>query len=257
MLDFRVFSKGAYVSTAQAFVRIFLLLAFAASCLCITKAHSYPPTLSAPVTISSKLVAKKVDGLYVPAIALSWAPPSDTANAVSTYSIERAILDTAPLNFQIVQSAIPDTTLHFEDPLSAREYPLRGAKKVLYRVFAFDTLGRPSDTSRIDTFYMALPAQWDTQADTLQSDTISWKMFGLSIPYRSCFFVWNDSGLSFQGAWSEFKYAGEFETVLFFGILPDSVIVKKPARLFLGAWIKTYSGDYRESLVIRAVHVRS
>jgi hypothetical protein len=175
-----------------------LLSTLAAACIllgssCPSPVSFPPPPLSAPSFTSADLVAAKFD-TYRPAVHLAWKPPHTDSLGIREFVILQKAIDSS--DFTVLVRSIPDSITQYDDNLDRIAFPQAwDIKTMQYRIFAIDTLGRPGDTSAIDSVAIAWPPNllWPADGDSVRPDSLVWSVHGVMMGYFTYAFLYSDS----------------------------------------------------------------
>ena len=134
-----------------------------------------PATLSSPAFSGYDIVSRVYDGEHQEMIRLAWLPDStDTVSVVSYQILRRGEADTFTTPIRDIAGTVQelfDPTVNFvEADKRDNEY------HVFYRIFAFDSLGRPGDTSVVCTVSLARFVKQLQPLDTFQNEPFKWQV---------------------------------------------------------------------------------
>jgi len=98
----------------------------------------------------------------------------------------------------------PDSLVYrYDDPVSvsALGFPASGYKSVYYRVLVVDSLGRPSDTSAVDSLFLAVPPFLSSPVDGAVGKNLvfSWEVTGHRPGYLTQCIIYSDTGIVATG----------------------------------------------------------
>jgi hypothetical protein len=156
--------------------------------------ESFPrPPLSAPAFSGAELTVVKFD-TYRPAVHLRWKAPASDSLAVREFVILQKSVDSSV--FSILVKSIPDSITDYYDNLDRIVFPqARDFTTLQYRIYAIDALGRPGDTSAIDSVVLAWPPNmlWPTDKDSVRPDSLVWVVQGVEMGYFTYVSLYSDS----------------------------------------------------------------
>jgi hypothetical protein len=193
---------------------------------CPTYEPPLPSPLSSPVIEHTELVIENIDKQWREAVRIDWELPVQNEIPVQSYVLLRkTIVDS---DFVVRIQSIPPSVSSAHDLLSASIFPGENYETILYRIYAIDSLKRPSDTSLTDTLIVVprpllkSPAAGDTLSDRLFSwSTIDIRTFYSYISlYDSERCLWKSS----RGSHPFYPGSGEF--VVPPVRLPDSIALQ-------------------------------
>jgi hypothetical protein len=238
--------------SASCFVFFFLL---GSSC---PSPESFPePPLSAPAFSSAELVAVKFN-TYRPALHLTWKPPVGGSLSVREFVILQKSMDSSV--FSILVRSIPDSITEYYDNLDRIAFPQAWDFTTLqYRIFAIDTLGRPGDTSAIDSVVLAWPPNilWPMDKDSVRPDSLVWSVYGVEMGYFTYVYLYSDSaGLIWQSPRPNTPTYSSHDGIDHIVVpLPGSLLLSSGATYFWAVKVEMPTGS-ASSMAISRFYVR-
>lgn len=178
-----------------AYLSCLLLLAVS----CPNEFTPLPPSLKAPKLATMELSAVRTGSgaalQYHPAVRITWTAPDQDSVRVQYYSLLRSAVSGTDTAFTVVTHSIPAGVTETYDRIDRIIPPKElHQKRIFYRIVAIDSLDRPGDTSAVDTFVLAHPAQLTSPRDTLFINLFRWTVAKVPAGYREQMTLWGDNG---------------------------------------------------------------
>ena len=208
--------------------------------------ESFPrPPLSAPVFSNAECIAAKFD-TYRPAVHLTWKVSDGDSLSVREFVILQKSMDSSV--FSVLVRSIPDSVTGYYDNLDRIAFPQAWDFTTLqYRIYAIDTLGRPGDTSAIDSVVLAWPPTllWPAEKDTVRPDSLAWSVFGVMNGYFSSVYLYSDTaGLIWKSPLPDTPtYSDHDKTDHFMIPLPQSLSIPAGSTCFWAAKVEIPTGQ--------------
>jgi hypothetical protein len=209
-----------------------------------------PPRLASPAVTGIGIAETKPPSPLQEAIRISWQPPSEDSVAIRSFTLIRKTASDSGFDVFTRSQGIPDSVHTFDDPATPIGFPIDGFFLVSYRLFAVDTLGRPSDTSAACSLYLAPQPTVDTI--DLAGGTVRWHTRFIQGSVLSWIKLWNGaSGASWESRPAE--DFGSYDYPLYFTVgLPDSIRPVAPGTWGFAVFIQAM-GPERQSLKVGSV----
>jgi hypothetical protein len=151
------------------------------------------PPLQAPVFTGADLAVGRFD-TYRPAIHLAWTSPRNDSVPTREFVILQKSIDSS--GFFVLVRSIPDSVRDYYANLDRFTFPQAPDVFTLqYRIFGIDSLGRPGDTSAIESVAVAWPPMllWPAENDSVGPDSLVWSVFGVMMGYFSYAYIYGDT----------------------------------------------------------------
>lgn len=225
---------------------------------CLTIDQPPPDHLSAPLITGYTIITKKdLYDQYHESIHLTWKP--DTTDPISVWKYEIVHKTSYDSFFLATVHNIPGSINEYSDFTSNLNLsvPRISLEYVFYRVFAFDSLERVSDTSVACTVSLAPHVDLLHPLDTLRYNSFRWLVPQLfNPPITAIMLIKNDTLMWQSGYDTSWTGGAPLERIK---SLPDSLIPLIPGNYSWGVVMQLIGGITQQdpsSITIREFHVK-
>jgi hypothetical protein len=216
-----------------------------------------PPTLDAPRILGIGLTEARFFGTYREAVRIQWAPPNIDSISLRSYTLIRktqtdSLFDIFTSTSSRGSVGIPDSIRAIDDDANQIGFPTGDFSLVQYKIFAVDSLGRPSDTSVACSLYLAPQPELDSI--DRESWRFQWSSRNIQGSINSYMKLWNGS---LTGEWTSDaleKFGNENDPTVFSALLPDSLSPLPSDRWYIAIFFHAM-GTVHQSLKVDSLDV--
>ncbi|KMQ51666.1 hypothetical protein CHISP_1423 [Chitinispirillum alkaliphilum] len=178
-------------------------------------------------------------------------PPQSDSLSVSRYTLQRKTTEDSL--YSILAHSIPGHITEYYDDLTMFNFPFTGYDSLFYRIIAFDSLGRSSDTSEVSI--LILSPQPNLISYIHDTGVFRWRSLGIQGSVNSWIRVWDEEE---ENVWESHKMDryGDEGTGVTFKFTLDSLhnSLLKEGNWYYGLFIEA-NGRERQSLKVGPIIV--
>jgi hypothetical protein len=201
-----------------------------------------------------EVTAIKSGGSYHGAVHMQWALTNSDSLPIKEFVILRKKQSDSA--FGVMHHGIPDSVSDDYDIIDEKDLPqeqLFGNPYITirYRIFSIDTLGRPGDTSVVDSILLTWTPTAVYPVDTLKDNIFKWWTRGYQGGYFAYMILWSDaSGLLWTSPKPPEPTYGSVIEDTFSVRLPSPLYPLSPGKYYYGVKVEI-PGVPIETITIR------